>query len=157
MRMQFYMTNRQTGIVLIAISIIMLIVMLSVTDRIIKANSILHQGCNLPEEVCPYAGYPMQSVIGYALALGILAFGIFIFFFSEKPKRADFSKNIGMLKGDEKKLYGLVAEAGALFQGELVEKSGFSKVKVTRILDRLEGLQLVERKRRGMSNVVVLK
>ena len=45
---------------------------------------------------------------------------------------------------------------GTIFQSDLVEKSDFSKVKVSRILDKLEGRQLIERKRRGMTNVVVL-
>ncbi len=59
---------------------------------------------------------------------------------------------------EEKKLYSLVGEAeGAIFQAELVEKSGYSKAKVSRILDRLEGKGLIERKRRGMTNMVVLK
>ena len=44
-----------------------------------------------------------------------------------------------------------------IFQSDLVEKTEFDKVKVSRILDKLEGRQLIERKRRGMTNVVVLK
>ena len=42
-------------------------------------------------------------------------------------------------------------------QGDLVAKSGFSKVKVSRLLDHLEARGLVERRRRGMSNLVLLK
>ncbi len=61
--------------------------------------------------------------------------------------------------GDEEKfiLEKVIEAQGAIFQSDLVNKSDFSKVKVTRILDRLEGRNLVERRRRGMSNVVVLK
>ena len=33
----------------------------------------------------------------------------------------------------------------------------FSKVKITRILDRLEGKHLVNRERRGMTNIVILR
>jgi len=39
----------------------------------------------------------------------------------------------------------------------LIEKTGFGKAKMTRIIDRLEGRCFVERKRRGMTNIVVLK
>ena len=39
---------------------------------------------------------------------------------------------------------------------DLIEKTGFGKAKMTRIIDRLEGKGFVERKRRGMTNVVVL-
>lgn len=67
-------------------------------------------------------------------------------------------KNLSLLKSEEKRLYELVEEAGgAIFQADLVEKSGFSKVKVTRLLDRLEGLGIIERKRRGMTNMVILR
>ena len=44
-----------------------------------------------------------------------------------------------------------------MFQADLIEKTGFSKARMTRIVDKLEGNDLVERKRRGMTNVVVLK
>ena len=44
-----------------------------------------------------------------------------------------------------------------MFQSSLVNETKLSKVKVTRILDRLEGKSLIERKRRGMSNVIILK
>ncbi len=62
------------------------------------------------------------------------------------------------LGADERKLFDLVAQAGgSIFQAELVEKSGFSKVKVSRVLDRLEGQGLAERRRRGMTNMILLK
>ena len=51
----------------------------------------------------------------------------------------------------------LVEENKTIFQGDIIEKAGFSKAKVTRIIDRLEGKGFVERKRRGLTNVVVFK
>lgn len=64
----------------------------------------------------------------------------------------------GLTSEDERKIYQLIMdENGVIFQGRLVEKSGFSKGKVSLILDRLEARGLLERKRHGMSNVVVLK
>lgn len=41
-------------------------------------------------------------------------------------------------------------------QGDLVALSGYSKAKVSRLLDRLEAKGLVVRLRRGMSKRVVL-
>jgi len=38
-----------------------------------------------------------------------------------------------------------------------VEETGFTKVKITRILDSLEGNGLIERKRRGMTNIIILR
>lgn len=62
-----------------------------------------------------------------------------------------------LLDDDERRLYELVAERTPdLTQGDLVALSGFSKAKVSRVLDRLERKRLVVRLRRGMSNRVVL-
>ena len=44
-----------------------------------------------------------------------------------------------------------------MFQSELVEKTGHTKVKMTRILDKLEAKGLIERRRKGMTNLVFLK
>ena len=58
----------------------------------------------------------------------------------------------------EKQIFEKIIESeGTIFQSDLVDKTGFTKVKVTRILDKLEGKKLIERKRRGMTNVVILK
>ena len=51
----------------------------------------------------------------------------------------------------------LIDNQGTIFQGEIVEQTGFSKSKVSLLLDRLEARKILERKRHGMSNVVVLK
>jgi uncharacterized membrane protein len=59
---------------------------------------------------------------------------------------------------DEKRIIKIIIEAGGTtFQSQLVEKSNYSKSKVSLILDRLEAKRILERKRRGMTNVVVLK
>jgi hypothetical protein len=59
---------------------------------------------------------------------------------------------------DEKEIVKLIiAEGGTIFQSQLVVKSGYSKSKVSLVLDRLEARNILERRRRGMSNVIVLK
>ncbi len=59
---------------------------------------------------------------------------------------------------DEKKIVSLIIdEGGTIFQSQLVDRSGYSKSKVSLILDRLEAKKILERKRRGMSNVIILK
>jgi uncharacterized membrane protein len=64
----------------------------------------------------------------------------------------------GLTDSDEKALYQLIIENnGTMFQGELVDRSGFTKSKVSLVLDRLEARRKVERKRYGMSNIVQLK
>ena len=70
-----------------------------------------------------------------------------------------WDKLLGELSdSDEKVIVRIVIDdGGTIFQSQLVEKSGFSKSKVSLILDKLEARRILERKRRGMTNVVVLK
>ncbi len=64
----------------------------------------------------------------------------------------------GLTVEDERRIVQIVAdEGGTVFQSELVEMSGFSKSKVSLVLDRLEARGILERRRHGMSNAVVLK
>jgi GTP-sensing pleiotropic transcriptional regulator CodY len=64
----------------------------------------------------------------------------------------------GLAVEDERMLVQIVAdEGGTIFQSQLVEMSGFSKSKVSLVLDRLEARGILERRRHGMSNAVVLK
>jgi len=62
------------------------------------------------------------------------------------------------LSNDEKLVLEKIIEAqGIIFQSALVEKTKFSKSKISRILNKLEAKGLIERKRHGMTNVVILK
>lgn len=55
-------------------------------------------------------------------------------------------------------IYRVVLDAGGeLPQREIVEGTDLSKATVSRTLDTLESKNLLERKRNGMGNVVVLK
>ncbi len=65
--------------------------------------------------------------------------------------------NLSSFRPEEKQVYKIIQENNAVFQADLIEKTGFSKARMTRIIDKLEGNGLVERKRRGLTNVVALK
>jgi uncharacterized membrane protein len=77
---------------------------------------------------------------------------------SKKIDKEHFKNILETLDADARKVLEKVIENnGSIFQSKIVEESDFTKVKITRILDRLEGKGLIERKRRGMTNVVLLK
>jgi hypothetical protein len=111
-----------------------------------------------PVRLIPFIG-------GGLLALTLAAFGVYLIMISKSNKTSEDTvsetvkkPNLKDLNPDEVLLYNKVVEAqGTIFQSELVEKTGFTKVKVTRILDKLEGRGLIDRRRRGMTNVVILK
>jgi uncharacterized membrane protein len=69
--------------------------------------------------------------------------------------RARYAAVTDLLKRDEKKAFLLIAGAnGEMLQNRLVEKMGLSKVKVTRILMRLEKKGLITRTRHGLTNKI---
>ena len=61
------------------------------------------------------------------------------------------------LKADEQTLFKAIIDEGIVHQSELVEKTGLPKSNVSRALYGLESRGLIERRRRGMGNVVLLK
>jgi len=54
----------------------------------------------------------------------------------------------------EKKVYEIVKEAGKIKQNEIVEKTGFSKARVSRVLKSLAEKKLVKVEKRGRTNIV---
>ena len=107
-----------------------------------------------------------QTYLSFAIA-GILVIIALVLIFAkpkekivvktikEKPIKKQF--NLSGLRKEDKQVFQIVQDAKTIFQADLIEKLGFGKAKVSRILDRLEGKGFVERKRRGMTNVVVVK
>src|SRR3989338_460807 len=160
-------TQREIGYALIAISLVMIAITAYSTDKTAKLNEVLHQDCSLPEAICPFnTSIPLENATIFFLEFAVLIAGIYFVF--RKPLQTagkqgmedykKLKKTASELKGDEKKIYDIVLNSnGFIFQNELIEKSNLHKVAVTRILDKLEGKGLVERRRRGMSNAIVLK
>jgi hypothetical protein len=62
------------------------------------------------------------------------------------------------LKEDQQLIYQTILDAdGIIPQSDIVEKTGLSKSNVSRSLDILESMGLIEKRRRGMGNVILLK
>ncbi|NLV11624.1 MarR family transcriptional regulator [Halomicrobium mukohataei] len=72
-------------------------------------------------------------------------------------RRSEWEEVADRLANNERIVYEAVLDAdGVLPQSEIVEQTDVSKATVSRALDNLEARDLIERKRRGMGNVVVL-
>ncbi|MDD4497721.1 MAG: hypothetical protein PHV51_06180 [Methanosarcinaceae archaeon] len=78
--------------------------------------------------------------------------------FSMSFDRAEHKKKVALeiLQGDEKALFVIISEKEEILQSDLVLESGFSKVKVSRVLQKLERKFLVKRKPFGNTNKVML-
>jgi hypothetical protein len=151
-------TNKQIGILVIVLSIAFLITLLSLTVEL-RESTVCPSGI---EEACPHESFiPPQTFFGGIIITILLITGIFLIITKKEPvkiKKIDWKKYLKGLEADEKKVYKAIAGSdGVMLQSDLVKNVGFSKVKVTRILDKLEAKDLLERKRRGMSNIIILK
>jgi len=161
------MKNKNVGFLIVGIAIVIAII---VAIFNFGMRSIVAESCAHGPECSMYGTIAMQTWISLAIAGLVAVIGLFLIFSKEEKeivvKKVKVKEkvpqkkpiNYNNLDKDEKVIMKIVEEnEGTIFQSDLVEKSQFSKVKVTRLLDRLEGRQLIERKRRGMTNVVVLK
>ena len=62
------------------------------------------------------------------------------------------------LSSEEKEIVELLKVSNnSMYQSELSKKLDISKVQMTRILDKLEAKKVIERKRRGMTNIIILQ
>lgn len=164
------MENRKVGYLIIGMAIVIGIIVFLFNNAL---KTIVTTTCT-HGPACPmYGDINTQTIIGLVLIGVIVLIGLVLIFSKEKERivirtkkirdelaeklKEKKEENLKLLGKEEKTVYGILMKEGSMFQADLVEKSGFDKVKVTRILDRLEGRQLIERKRRGMSNIVVLK
>ncbi|TAL47005.1 MarR family transcriptional regulator [archaeon] len=153
-------SQNYSGLSIVIMSAVAFAILLSVS---LDYAEITHSLCDAP--LCSvYNHVPAQAYIGFG-ALIISAFiGIYITFRQHKVEKtqtlskAKMNKMVSGLQADDKKVFDEIARNdGSVFQNDLISSTGFSKVKVSRILDRLETKGIVERRRRGMSNIVVLR
>ena len=160
------MKNKNVGFLVIGIAVIMAAVVLIFNQGM---KEVIGATCTDGPDCSMYSTLSTQTGISLSIVGIILVIGLFLIFskeherivikkIKEKVEQKRKPINYNNLDKEEKVLVKTIEEAeGTMFQSDLVEKSGFDKVKVTRILDRLEGKQVIERRRRGLTNVVILK
>ncbi len=147
------------GYLMVAVALVMgftMVWFLNMLSDVSSASCDCGESCDMVHFKVPPMFYVGLGGAGFILLTGVyLAF-------KPVPFRAEsseqWSEKLAALDGDEETVYKLITDAGgALFQSEIGEKTGLSKVKVTRTLDKLESMRFLERRRRGLTNMVVLK
>lgn len=156
------MENRKVGWLIIGIGLAVAAIVMIFN---LGLKKIVGETCPHGPTCTMYDTIAVQTWLSLSVVLIIIAIGIIIMY--SKPdekivvrKVKDKKKKINMenLDRDERKVVELlVKENKAMFQADLMEKMEIGKVKMTRLLDKLESKQIVERKRRGMNNIVVLR
>src|SRR3989344_1050047 len=161
------MENKNVGWMLLGISILLIVFTFLFNSTLmgaVKNSCFIQHGdvksCEMYDSV-NYQTYFALGIIGVIIIISL--FLIFskpnekIIVRKIKEKKIEKKVNLSSFRPEEKQVYNLVKENGAIFQADLIEKTEFSKARMTRIVDILEGNDLVDRKRRGMTNVVVMK
>lgn len=170
------MENRFVGYMLVLISLLIGFIIYSFNSALTK---IVNESCT-HGPTCPMWGtIDFQTNISLGIMAIVALVGLYLIFFRDRKKESEIKPKTSLSKNrteeikemqkkeytppsdlapEEKHILDLVIESnGAIFQSDIVEKTGYGKVKVTRILDKLEGKGLIERRRRGMTNMIILK
>lgn len=159
------MENKYVGLLLIGITIIFFFIVFSFNWAL---EDIVNANCDHGLECSMHTSLKVQKIISYSLTGMLILVGLFVtFFLKEKTPPAETKKNFSEeekqkrlenLDKEEKKIVNaLLLNQGSHYQSDLIKETQLTKVKTTRILDKLEGKGLIERKRRGMTNIVILK
>jgi uncharacterized membrane protein len=154
--------NKKVGLLVIGIAVLMTIIVLIFNFAL---KDITSKSCSMGSNCSMYSSITIQTLVSFSIIAIVLVIGIVILF--SKPKEKIIIKTIkekkkkinleGLEKNEKEVMEILQKENGAIFQSTLMEKLGIGKVGITRLLDKLEAKQFIERKRRGMNNIVVLK
>ncbi|MEK6826673.1 MAG: hypothetical protein AABX08_00310 [Nanoarchaeota archaeon] len=156
--------NKSLGIALIVISIIFLISVILFKIQINNLAQVMIKefgGICIKDGICIHQQTNLPVYLGIVAIIITFLSGLYLFFEKTIIKPAEkITKEIDFSKLDlqEKNIYDLLkSKNGSAYQSDLIKETQLSKVKITRILDKLESKNVVERKRRGMTNMVFLK
>jgi uncharacterized membrane protein len=158
------MKNKNVGFLIVGIAIVIGVIILLFNSGL---KDVVDQTCDHGTTCEMYDTIALQTNLSLAVAGLVFIIGLFLIFSKEsvvekivvkrvekKKKKVDLS---GLDDVEKNVVKILEREGGAFFQKSLMEELDVGKVKMTRMMDKLEAKQIIERKRRGMNNIIVLK
>ncbi len=124
---------------------------------------LVHSTPDIDMSKCPVhtSNISWLIILSFVIASFIFASGLYVLIkpLNALKKTEPVFTEVDTSLFDEKELtvydY-LKSKGGSAYQSDLVKATGFPKVQMTRILDKMEYNHILERKRRGMTNIVVL-
>ncbi len=161
------LSSKTLGSILIGFSLILIFLLTFVKINLDSQSEYLCELTallNKDMKQCPAHNNLISWIVVSAFGIGFVLLGVGVYMlFSSKTIFEGFKKDfkqidLSKLDDEEKKIYEVIkSKSGSAYQTDLIKETEFSKVKITRVLDRLESKGVLERKRRGMTNIVVLK
>ncbi|NQV92007.1 hypothetical protein HQ489_06045 [Candidatus Woesearchaeota archaeon] len=163
------MEQRKIGVIIIVASIIVLGLLIFL--KVETDNQMLNAcekscgdlgGNNCSLDSCPYHQGNGLSWVLIVMSI-FIAFlgGTGIYLFLPKKHENIIEKkeyDLTVLADEEKKIfYYIKNHKEGVYQSHVVKKFDLSKVQATRLLDKFEGMDLIQRKRKGLANLVSVK
>ena len=101
---------------------------------------------------------PIPLFIPFIASVGLFIGTLIYYLISPRLNKKKLHKKLllNFFTGDERKIFGIILEKCEVTQSEIVKLSRLSKVKVFRILRRLENRNLIEKKPLGKTNLIVV-
>lgn len=149
------MNNREFGLIFLGVTVLIWLLAWSYESTM---YNIVNTSCT-HGPTCPmYIALDAQRNLSTTLIIILMGVSVYLIL-SDKIRSLLILKKIKLaVSSDERKVYDYLLKHGnQALQAELMELLNTSKVKTTRILNRLENKGLIERKRKGLSNNVVLR
>jgi len=103
--------------------------------------------------------YTFGDVAVMLALMGLFSYAVFKVFFKEKvvlPMKITNEQVVTFLKEDELKVYKIIEQMGPISQTDIAKELGFSRAKVSNIVNILEAYGLVEKKKKGRENIIVI-
>ncbi len=159
--------SKQVGYGLVALSIVLLVTLSLVKTDVDRQEAylceVVSKDPSFSMEDCPAHNDNTSWLIiaSFGVSFIVLGAGIYLLFMQEKqPEQKTALRDVdeSKLGEEEKRVYALLkGGSGSSYQTDIIKETGYSKVKVTRVLDRLESKGIIERRRRGMTNIIFIK
>lgn len=89
--------------------------------------------------------------------LSLVIGGLISYLFQNKINKSQLKRILGVLPKNEAKILELLIERQEIEQSKLATLSGLSNVKTSRIISLLEHRGVVEKKKHGYTNLILLK
>ena len=159
------LTSRSIGTLVTSLGLILLFALffikVEVDKESVKLCKELHSDTGEDFEPCPLhqGSNSWLLILAFFVIALFIAVGVYLLMSNRVFEHAKkITVNLKNLDKEQKIILDKLNEKeGSMYQSDLIKETGFSKVKITRVLDKLESRGVIEKKRRGMTNIVIVK
>lgn len=160
--------RKKVGFLLVLFSVLLLVSLILIkadidSNKVFLCDAV-HNNPDMEMVDCPAHNSNTSWLLVVVFGVGFIffGFGLYMMFVTTSTKQLNESisqeVDTSTLDDEEKKVYELLkSKEGSMYQSDLIKELDYSKVKMTRVLDKMESKKLIDRRRRGMTNIIILR